>query len=74
MCVKEQNMLGTEDNIRKFLAILPKGEIRVEVKSIINQYSNSIDRWNAFVNFFNDRIGAVGIFYEIFQVIAIHLI
>ena len=35
MCVKEQNMLGTEEGIEKFLSILPNEEDRQGVKILL---------------------------------------
>ncbi|CAG5101994.1 Similar to DNApol-alpha50: DNA primase small subunit (Drosophila melanogaster) [Cotesia congregata] len=39
MCVEEQNMLGTEKNINKFLILLPDDDTRKEVKSLFERYT-----------------------------------
>ena len=49
MCVKEQNMLGTEEGIEKFLSILPNEEDRQEVKILFSKENTSEARWNVFV-------------------------
>ena len=56
MCVEEQNMLGTEIGINKFLGILPDDEVRNEVKNIFEKSSKSVDRWESFVNYFDVQI------------------
>ncbi|KAJ8665019.1 hypothetical protein QAD02_006681 [Eretmocerus hayati] len=56
MCVIQQNMLGTESNILKFLGILNTEEMRQEVKELMDQFSTSLERWEAFVCFFRSQI------------------
>lgn len=59
MCVEEQNMLGTEDGVTKFLGMFGEDDLRSEVKSVLDKYSTSIKKWEAFVNFFKDQIQSV---------------
>lgn len=55
MCIKEQNMLGTEERIEKFLLILPNDEDRQEIKTLFNKESNSEARWNLFVQYVESK-------------------
>lgn len=57
MCVEEQNMLGTEKNINKFLTLLPDDDTRKEVKSLFDRYTTSLDRWNAFLSYYEQTKG-----------------
>lgn len=59
MCVVEQNMLGTEDGETKFLGIFGEEDMRNEVKTVLDKYSTSIKKWEAFVIFFKDQIQSV---------------
>jgi hypothetical protein len=59
MCVEEQDMLGTEDNITKFLGIIADDEMKLEVRNILNKHLTSGKKWEAFVNFFKDQIHLV---------------
>lgn len=53
MCVIEQNMLGTEENINKFLEIIhTEEEVRADVRSLLNKYSTSEKRWEAFQEYY----------------------
>lgn len=61
ICVEEQNMLGAEDEVLKFLGIIAEDEMRIEVKSILDQYPTSLAKWNAFIDFFRNQIQSVGI-------------
>lgn len=62
-CVEEQNMLGTEDGMNKFLQIISDEEDKEEVKTIFGQCSSSKDRWNAFVKFIKSKKEAVCNYY-----------
>lgn len=55
MCIKEQNMLGTEEGIEKFLPILPNDEDRQEVKILFDKESTSEARWNAFIQYIESK-------------------
>lgn len=55
ICVKEQNMLGTEEGIEKFLVILPNDEDRQAVKALFNKESTSEARWKAFVQYVESK-------------------
>ncbi|EFN65021.1 DNA primase small subunit [Camponotus floridanus] len=55
MCVKEQNMLGTEEGIEKFLPILPNEEDKQEMKALFNKESTSEARWHAFVQYIESK-------------------
>lgn len=55
MCIKEQNMLGTEEGIEKFLPILPNEEDRQEMKALFNRESTSEARWQAFVQYIESK-------------------
>ena len=59
MCVEEQNMLGTEEGINKFLGIIGEEDLREEVKALFDQYSTSVKRWDAFVSFFKNQMQQV---------------
>lgn len=48
-CIEEQNVLGTDDGVEKFLQIFNDDEIKQELKSLFGQYNSSKDRWNVFV-------------------------
>lgn len=57
MCVGEQNMLGTEEAIEKFLPILPSDEDRQEVKALFGRENmqTSEARWTAFVQYIESK-------------------
>jgi len=55
ICVKEQNMLGTEEGIEKFLPILPNDEDRQEIKVLFGKESTSETRWNAFIQYIESK-------------------
>lgn len=59
MCIREQNMLGTEDGIEKFLPILPNDEDRQEVKVLFSKENTSEARWNAFTQYIESKRTAV---------------
>ncbi|XP_012139342.1 DNA primase small subunit [Megachile rotundata] len=48
VCIEEQNILGTNEGVEKFLNVFPE-EDRQEAKALFGQYNSSKDRWNAFV-------------------------
>ncbi|CAK9834075.1 DNA primase small subunit [Anthophora retusa] len=51
--VEEQNILGTDEGIEKFLQLLSEEEDRQELKAQFNQSNSSKDRWNTFVKYIN---------------------
>lgn len=55
MCVKEQNILGTEEAIEKFLPILPNDEDRQEMKTLFSKENTSEARWNVFVQYIESK-------------------
>ncbi|KAJ8684582.1 hypothetical protein QAD02_020374 [Eretmocerus hayati] len=57
LCVKDQDMLGTEDRIVKFLGLLTE-DLKFEVKALFDKYSSSVQRWRAFTTFFKEQIQA----------------
>ncbi|XP_014216064.1 DNA primase small subunit [Copidosoma floridanum] len=56
MCVKEQNMLGTEDRVTKFLGIITEDDMRAEAKAELDKHTTSVKKWDAFVSFFKDQL------------------
>lgn len=59
MCVEEQNMLGTEEMVTKFLGLLNDDELRTEVKAVLDKHSTSVKKWEAFVSHFKDQMQSV---------------
>lgn len=55
MCIEEQDILGTNERIEKFLAILPEEEDQQELKNSFGQCSSSTTRWKAFCEFVKDK-------------------
>ncbi|KAK2575139.1 hypothetical protein KPH14_008856 [Odynerus spinipes] len=55
MCVEEQDMLGTNERMEKFLEVIPEDEDRVELKNLFGQCPSSKTRWNAFCDFVNNK-------------------
>ncbi|KAK0080689.1 hypothetical protein PV325_013506 [Microctonus aethiopoides] len=55
-CVEEQNMLGSEDSIAKFMKLLPDEETRIEMRNLFEKYTTSVERWNAFVDYVHDQL------------------
>lgn len=53
-CVEEQNILGTDERVNKFVQIFPE-EDRQEAKEIFDRYNSSKDRWNAFVKYVKNK-------------------
>lgn len=58
VCVKDQNILGTDESMSRFLGIISE-DMRDELKVLLNQYSTSYDRWQFFVKFFKSQIQSV---------------
>ncbi|XP_031837192.1 DNA primase small subunit [Nomia melanderi] len=54
-CVEEQNMLGTEDGMNKFLQIISDDDDKEVVKTLFGQCNSSKDRWNAFLKFIKSK-------------------
>ncbi|XP_053998199.1 DNA primase small subunit [Hylaeus anthracinus] len=50
-CIEEQNILGTDEGVAKFLEILPDDEDRQELLTQFNQCKSTIDKWNQFVKY-----------------------
>lgn len=59
MCVEEQNILGTDKEIAKFLDLLPDDEVKSEVKNLFQKYTKSVDRWDAFTKYYDSQIHSV---------------
>ncbi|KAI4503978.1 hypothetical protein M0802_001381 [Mischocyttarus mexicanus] len=55
MCIEEQDILGTDERMEKFLGILPEEEDRTEVKNLFGQCTSSATRWKAFCEFVKDK-------------------
>ena len=53
-CVEEQNILGTDERVDKFLQIFPE-EDRQEAKGIFDRCNSSKDRWDAFVKYVKNK-------------------
>lgn len=70
MCVNEQNMLGTEEGIQKFLSTLANEEDRREIKTLFDKESTSEARWNVFVTYIESKRTAV-IYFILFYFIAL---
>lgn len=73
MCVKEQNMLGTEEGIEKFLPILPNEEDRQEMTALFNKESTSEARWHAFVQYIESKRTEVQL-YNSLQLFVYHIL
>lgn len=69
-CIEEQNVLGTDDGVEKFLQIFNDDEIKQELKLLFGQYNSSKDRWNVFVKHIRSKKTTVLIilvkFYQLF--------
>ncbi|XP_046586302.1 DNA primase small subunit isoform X2 [Neodiprion lecontei] len=48
MCVEEQNMLGTEEGVAKFLPLILDDSLRSQVKDLFKKHTSSVERWEAF--------------------------
>lgn len=59
LCVVDQNLLGTEEGVDYFLALLPDNETQRDVKRLFNDRISSIDRWNSFVEYHKYMINSV---------------
>ncbi|XP_076624312.1 DNA primase small subunit [Colletes latitarsis] len=54
-CVEEQDILGTDERVEKFLQILSEEEDRHELKALFNQCNSSKDRWHQFVKYVKSK-------------------
>ncbi|XP_035730842.1 DNA primase small subunit-like isoform X3 [Vespa mandarinia] len=59
---QDQNLLGTEEGVDYFLALLPDNEAQTDVKQLFNDRISSIDRWNSFTEYHKNMINS-GIHY-----------
>ncbi|XP_043488827.1 DNA primase small subunit-like isoform X2 [Polistes fuscatus] len=50
LCIVDQNVLGTEEGMNYFLALLPD-PARKDVKKIFKEKTTSLDRWNGFIEY-----------------------
>ena len=55
LCVEEQNILGTDEGIEKFVHILSDEEDRRELKALFGQCKSSEDRWSVFVKYVKSK-------------------
>ncbi|XP_035730837.1 DNA primase small subunit-like isoform X1 [Vespa mandarinia] len=62
LCIVDQNLLGTEEGVDYFLALLPDNEAQTDVKQLFNDRISSIDRWNSFTEYHKNMINS-GIHY-----------
>ncbi|XP_031788362.1 DNA primase small subunit isoform X2 [Nasonia vitripennis] len=53
--LREQNMLGTQEGIDKFLGIIDEA-LRTDVQHLLDKYQTSASRWQAFVEYFRNQI------------------
>lgn len=53
--IQEQNMLGTEEGVNKFLGLIVEDDLRGEVKVVLDQYITSLQKWEAFIKFYNTQ-------------------
>ncbi|KAF7394513.1 hypothetical protein HZH66_007687 [Vespula vulgaris] len=58
LCVVDQNLLGTEEGVDYFLALLPDNEARTDVKRLFDDRTSSVDRWNSFTEYHKDMINS----------------
>ncbi|XP_043280996.1 DNA primase small subunit [Venturia canescens] len=56
MCIEEQDILGTDEAVAKFLELLPDEEVKSEVKNLFDKYSKSVDRWDAFTKYYTNQM------------------
>lgn len=62
LIVVEQDMLGNKQRMDKFLDSIPTKEIRNEVGLLLEKYTSSLDRWQAFLIYIKTEIESVNIF------------
>ncbi|XP_012258852.2 DNA primase small subunit [Athalia rosae] len=55
MCVEEQDMLGTEKAIAKFLPLILDDGMRTHVKTLFKSYQTSVERWAAFKSYYESE-------------------
>ncbi|CAL7945530.1 unnamed protein product [Xylocopa violacea] len=55
VCIEEQDILGTDERINKFLQILSDEQDRQEIKSLFGQCNSGKDRWNVFVDYIRKK-------------------
>ncbi|XP_076680205.1 DNA primase small subunit isoform X2 [Andrena cerasifolii] len=55
LCVEEQNILGTDEGIEKFVNVLSDEEDRRELKALFGQCKFSKDRWSVFVKYIKSK-------------------
>ncbi|XP_044585541.1 DNA primase small subunit-like [Cotesia glomerata] len=55
-CVVEMDMLGTDERVQQFINLLRCPKIMRGVKKEFLDHDNSIDRWNAFLEYFYTRL------------------
>ncbi|KOC68520.1 DNA primase small subunit [Habropoda laboriosa] len=53
--VEEQNILGTDEGLEKFLQLISDEEDKQELKAQFNQSNSSKDRWNTFVKYARNK-------------------
>ena len=56
--MEDQNMLGTEERIQEFVSILHE-DLQSEVKELFSKHSNSVERWNAFLEHYKQQLHGV---------------
>ncbi|XP_060828431.1 DNA primase small subunit [Bombus pascuorum] len=54
-CIEEQNILGTDEGMEKFLQIISDDEDKQELKAHFGQCSSSKDRWDSFVKYVKNK-------------------
>lgn len=54
--VEGQKMFESEKRIDQFLALLPDDTSRTELREIFTRYKKNVDRWEAFVIYYNSKI------------------
>lgn len=50
--LEEQDLLGTDERLYQFLAMLDQNP-REKCEKILREYNTTLDRWNAFVQYYN---------------------
>lgn len=52
VCIKDQDILGTDDRIRKFTALIPDDEFRNSVGTAMLSLRSSKERWQKFLQMY----------------------